>query len=519
MQDGRGHRAITHGGYREAGIGIKNGTNAGSGPQVVTQDFAVPAGPTTPFVTGVAYYDFNGNSFYDPGEGLGGLTVTVEGAAYHGLTAGSGGYAVPVPATPSGSAAITRPVTFSGNGFLYTTSVQIKPSNWSVKVDYIPAYSPPALNGPAAPVISSPNNYALGPVPGANAHQWRYMRRTAAVTDGANDTTRITSSLSSLLSSIKHEGTSSYRLHHGNGRDEYLVYNAARVAGTAPVLRYYSRLGTALTTEKAFVQASTDNGQTWFTLETQTGSGGSGQGSFSQRTVSLSALAGREFLLRFYYAITGTSFATGSSAGWFIDSVSFTDVLDTSGAVSSSVGGNNAVTFVPPSTGEWLLAARPVIGGRTLAFGPNLAVNAVTTPPPPTFSSWATEQETAAGLPAGTLSGNGAADYNRDGVPNLVAYALGLSATQYAGHQLPQPARQGANLIMDYARESSRSDVTVTPEISSDLRTWFAPGQAGAPPGFTDTLTGTLGTLQSRRAQLPIDPSKCWSLRLKVTRP
>ena len=518
MQLERAHRAIMHGAYREVGIGIVDGTNGAGGPQLVTQDFAVPAGLPTPFLTGVAYYDFNGNNFYDPDEGLGGLTVTVEGASYHGLTAGSGGYALPVPATPSGATPITRAVTFSGNGFLRTTYAQIK-SIWSVKVDYVPLYTPPALIGPAMPVISFPNIYVLTPVPGASSHQWRYMRRIPAATDGANDTSRITSSLSPVLSSVKQEGSSSYRLHHLNGQDEYVVYSAPRVAGSAPGLRYYSRLAAALTTDRALVQASTDNGHTWLTLETQSGTGDSGQGSFSQRTVSLSAVAGRDFLLRFYYAITGTSFAIGSGAGWFIDSVSFTDVLETEGAVSSSVAGNNTITFAPPATGEWLLAARSVINGRTLAFGPNLTVSAVAPPPLLAFSTWASEQETAAGVPAGTISENGAADYNKDGVANLVAYALGLSATQYEGHHLPQPVRQGGNLVLDYAREGSRSGVTVAPEISSDLHTWYSLGQADAPAGFNDTLASTTGTRQSRRAQLPIDPSKPWSLRLRVTRP
>lgn len=310
-------------------------------------------------------------------------------------------------------------------------------------------------------------------------------------------------------------------MHHAAGRDEHTIYTNARVAGAAPVLRYYSRLAYALNSQKAYVQVSTDNGQSWTTLETQTGSGGTGQSSFSQRTVSLTPVAGKEFKLRFYYGLAGSPYANGSGNGngWYIDNISFTDVLDTTGAVSATVPATNSVTFAPPSSGEWLIAARPTINGRTLAYGPSLAVNAVTTPPPPTFSDWAATQESAAGLAAGTLSANAAGDHNKDGVPNLVAYALGLSPTQYAGHQLPLPSKQGSNLVLDYAREGSRSDVTVTPQVSPDFQTWYSPGQPGAPAGFTDTLTGTLGTLQSHRVQLPISSGPRWVMRLKVTRP
>jgi hypothetical protein len=523
MLAGRGHRGIIHDYYwREVGIGIVNGTNGNAGPQVVTQDFAATANSTIPFVTGVAYYDINGNNFYDPGEGLGGLSVTVSGANFHAVTAASGGYAVPVPAIPAGGAAVARTVTFTGNGFLHSATAQCLPSNLSVKVDFRPDYTPAALNGPAAPVLATPNTYAVAAVRGASAHEWRYMRRVAAATDGANATTNITSTLGSPLSTaVKQEGAACYRLHHGSRRDEYIEYRSSRVAGTAPVMRYYSRFAYALTSQKAFVQVSIDNGQTWISLDPQSGSGGSGQSSFSQRTVSLAAVAGREFKLRFYYAIAGAQYSLGSGNGdgWYIDNVSFTDVLDTTGAVSATVPATNSVSFAPPASGEWLLASRPTIGGNPLAYGPSLAVNAVTAPPPPTFSDWATTQESAAGLPAGTLSANAAGDYNKDGVPNLVAYALGLSPTQYAGHQLPLPAKQGSNLVLDYAREGSRSDVTVTPQVSSDFQTWYSPGQPGAPAGFTETLTGTLGTLQSRRAQLPISSGARWVMRLKVTRP
>jgi hypothetical protein len=517
MQDGRLHRRIAHGGYREVGIGIKEGSNGTTaGPQVVTQDFAIAAGPVTPFVTGVAYYDFNRNNFYDPGEGLGGIQVTVAGAAYHSVTAASGGYAIPVPAGDA-----TRAVTFSGNGFTHTTSVWMRADNWSEKVDYIPAYEPPALSGPSAPVLSAPTNYAVDPVAGAATHEWRYMRRTPAATDGANNTSLVTSTMSTpLSSSVKQEGTSSYRLNHASKPAETVTFLHARVAGSAPVLRYYSRLAYALTSQKAYVQASTDNGQTWITLETQTGSGGNGQSTFSQRTVSLAPVAGSEFRLRFHYAVAGSPYSNGSSdsTGWYIDNISFTDVLDTSAAVTAAVPTSNTVAFTPPGTGEWLLSARPIVAGRTLAFGPNLSVNAI---PPATsgYAAWAASHESAAGLPSGTLSATGNADYNKDSVPNLIAYALGLSPTQPAAHLLPQPARSGSHIILQYTKDTAKTDITLTAEATLSPSSWFAPGHAGAPAGFTDTLLNTSGTVQTRRAMLPVTTGQKGLLRLKVTRP
>ncbi|MEY2498792.1 MAG: hypothetical protein QOD12_2348 [Verrucomicrobiota bacterium] len=139
MQSPPGHRNNIHSlQFREVGIGNVIGSNGGSGgvgPQLVTQDFG-SVGGLLPFVTGVVYRDLNGNSFYDPGEGVGGVTVNVTGANFYAVTANSGGYSVPVPG--SGSYAVT----FSG-GSVQTNQ---KPINvvggQNVKADYVVTSSP-----------------------------------------------------------------------------------------------------------------------------------------------------------------------------------------------------------------------------------------------------------------------------------------------------------------------------------------------------------------------------------------
>src|SRR3954471_14830977 len=100
MQVPPGHRQNIHSpDFREVGIGVVLGSNGGSngvGPQLVTQDFGAVGG-LSPFVTGVVYRDLNGNGFYDPGEGTGGVTVNVSNANYYAVTASAGGYSVPLP--------------------------------------------------------------------------------------------------------------------------------------------------------------------------------------------------------------------------------------------------------------------------------------------------------------------------------------------------------------------------------------------------------------------------------------
>jgi len=521
MQSDRGHRAIIHAGFREVGIGIREGTHGSGtgavGPQIVTQDFAIAAGTTTPFVTGVAYYDLNGNNFYDPGEGIGGVTVDVDGAGYHAVTAASGGYAIPVPL-----GAASRTVTFTGLGFNTAATANLTGTN-NTKVDLKPAYILPSVNGPGNPVVNTGNNYSLTTMGGATAYDWRTMRKTYAATDGANDSTRVNSSVSgyaAVTTGTNQEGTGAYHLAMPSGSLQTIAYKAFFRGLTAPVLRYQSRLAAATTSQRAYVQVSTDAGTSWTTVDTQSGSGGNGQSSFSLRTVALPTMAGRDFLLRFSFTLSGTSFfpSTNNSTGWFIDAVSFTDILDTTGAVITGIGGSTFFTFAPADTGTWMLFGCPVISGRAREFGPALEGTAATTPPPPVFASWAAGFENSAGLAAGTIANAPASDHNHDGVANLMAYALNLSPVAPSSASLPVPVPAAGILRLDYPRRTDQADVSLTPQISLNLQTWFTTGQAGAPAGFTDTLQSTNGAVQSRRASVPVVQGQKYWLRLRAVK-
>lgn len=98
---GRGHRSTTTlAFFREIGIGITAGTDNGQGNTwdslYTVQNFGTQTN-STPFITGVVYQDTNGNGFYDPGEGIGGIRVDVPGSNFFAITSPSGGYSVPVP--------------------------------------------------------------------------------------------------------------------------------------------------------------------------------------------------------------------------------------------------------------------------------------------------------------------------------------------------------------------------------------------------------------------------------------
>jgi hypothetical protein len=157
MQSPPGHRQNIHSPtFREVGVGVVLGSNGGStgvGPQLVTQDFGT-VGWLLPFVTGVVYRDLNGNGFYDPGEGLGGVTVTIGNVNNYAVTATSGGYSVPVPGNGNYN------VTFTG-GSAPTTQKNVAVANsQNVKADYIVTGSVTPTPTPTPTGSASPGTLA-----------------------------------------------------------------------------------------------------------------------------------------------------------------------------------------------------------------------------------------------------------------------------------------------------------------------------------------------------------------------
>lgn len=145
MQDPPGHRMNIHNpAFRELGMGLIEGSGTNVGPLLITQNFATEIGRDQPFITGVAWIDTNNNGVYDPGEGVGGVVVTVEGERFYAVTADAGGYAIPVP----GDGHYT--VTFSSGENPPRSKGVLVENNENVKLDYRPDLTPPM---PTAPTV------------------------------------------------------------------------------------------------------------------------------------------------------------------------------------------------------------------------------------------------------------------------------------------------------------------------------------------------------------------------------
>lgn len=131
----RGHRVnlldiMSSAPYREIGIGYWSQTAVGGGwDHLLTQDFGRD-NLTGPFITGVVYIDRNGNGFYDVGEGIGGVTITVTGTTAFAVTSFSGGYAIPFPGlsgaqTVTATSANSLPSAMTGTPTLGSSNIKV----------------------------------------------------------------------------------------------------------------------------------------------------------------------------------------------------------------------------------------------------------------------------------------------------------------------------------------------------------------------------------------------------------
>ena len=138
-EPGRGHRLnILDPSFKEIGIGIGTGAFQGYNSVLTSQDFASESGNS--FLTGVAYIDPGSTHFYQPGQGLGDITITAtrisDQASFSTTSWSSGGYTLALPA-----GAYTVTATGDGLGTQVANNVSIASQN--VKLDFTVASRQP----------------------------------------------------------------------------------------------------------------------------------------------------------------------------------------------------------------------------------------------------------------------------------------------------------------------------------------------------------------------------------------
>jgi hypothetical protein len=371
--------------FREVGMGVVDGMNGSVGPQLITQDLATQTASPA-FITGVVYFDLNGNHFYDPGEGIGGVTVNTPGSTYFAVTADSGGYAIPVSANGSYS------LTFSAAGLTNQTTITIS-NLQNEKVDFTPNYAPPTISGPNPAALNQNNLYSFTTVPAATSYQWEQAQLipytdVEGAENGLGNVTVISSPGYSVdTTDMAASGTHSFNLVHTDPANQSITLNASLLVNASSALSFARFLGFALSNEVAQAEVSADGGQNWQTVWSESGNDGSSSvdSNFMTETIPLNAYAGQIVQVRFVFAFNGGFFfnTPGSGVGLYLDNISVSNASQVSGAVTNMIASGNSFTFVPTSSTNYLLGVRAQINSRLLPWGPVSIVSTAAAIPTP----------------------------------------------------------------------------------------------------------------------------------------
>jgi hypothetical protein len=396
MQTGRGHRENIHEpAFTEVGIGVILGNNTFNGrtvgPMLVTQNLARPQALRT-YVTGVAYYDLNGNNFYDLGEGMGGVTVTVDGGSFFAVTTASGGFSVPVTGGGSYTVRFNAP-----NLSEVTRSVQVTGSN-NLKVDFSRAYTAPTITGTATPFSGVPNLYTFTGTDAATDFNARVRALATPLVQGAETMDQVqittTGTYPSVSTTVFASGAKSFHLLHPTQASQVIQLAGDFLVRANARLDFKSRLGIASPGQIARAQVSIDNGATWTSIYEQAGvvnGTDTSEQTFSLRSGSLAAFAGKFVKVRFAYVVTGGFFSqTDDRFGWYIDDITLVNADSVANASTVATGASGRFQFTPPAPGLYLLDAQPVNLARLLPRSAPIELNAQGNPPTVTLTRAAT---------------------------------------------------------------------------------------------------------------------------------
>jgi hypothetical protein len=116
---------------REAGIGFFDGKskNDEGVAHMLTEQFGTSK-KSKAFLLGVVYKDANEDGFYDPGEGIAGVTIKPDRGDYYAVTNAAGGFAIPIE-----DGRVT--LTVSGGDFEGTVKATVKVKGENIELDFV----------------------------------------------------------------------------------------------------------------------------------------------------------------------------------------------------------------------------------------------------------------------------------------------------------------------------------------------------------------------------------------------
>lgn len=248
---------------------------------------------------------------------------------------------------------------------------------------------PPIISGPDQPHAGAANAYTFNAVPNATSYQWRSTLRTPhSLADGAESDIGNFFALTSGGYSARvagptypvASGSYAFNLHHPDSPSaDSLTLMQAFVPASNATLSFKSRLTWAASDEFAKVQVSTNDGSTWTDVYSQQGVNAQGETTFTVKSLSLAAFAGKTTQLRFnYYFLSGSYYAwTDPGDGWTFDAIVLTNA-EVWTPLNTNATATTTFTFTPSQAGNYNLEARALIFTEfPLDWGPLKQVTAI----------------------------------------------------------------------------------------------------------------------------------------------
>ncbi|MCB1096980.1 MAG: CAP domain-containing protein [Verrucomicrobiae bacterium] len=383
MQDPRAHRVGIMGPeVREIGISRLVGTNGDVGPEIVEQVLATEQGSST-FITGVAYYDTNGDGEYSIGEGIGGARVTSSVSGHFSVTPDAGGYALPV------AEAGRSLVRFEVEDRTLAEVSAVASVTENIKVDARLDYVPPAITGPEVASLNQPNIYAFTKVVGADEYDVKISGMdSSAWSEGAESGTlgRILDGTTSdySLSSTTYASSGSrsfYLTFPAEFEDQSFELDRELLISSASKFEFDCRFRWVTERTKLYAEISTDEGASWTAFWERAGTGTSGDTAFSHYALPLSDYAGTSARFRFRFRHHNNAYiGTENYLGVYLDNVTVSQSTEITAATLTTIAGSaEGFALQPEKAGTYRMTVRPRVPAP-LPWGDSAVIEARSLP-------------------------------------------------------------------------------------------------------------------------------------------
>jgi hypothetical protein len=195
-----------------------NAANKQVGPLVIAGDFChastAVVNQFNRFLVGTVWQDTNGNDQYDPGEGMGGITVAPDHGTYFAITADSGGYAIPI--TSEG----TYDVTFSGPGIDPDETLPAVVGSDSVLLDLPYTSLPQVITDKASDITTNTSNLYGSVITFGHATEYyfEYGTTIAYGSSTSHDSTWVDGTVIAAVNGLAEDTIYHFRLVASNSR-------------------------------------------------------------------------------------------------------------------------------------------------------------------------------------------------------------------------------------------------------------------------------------------------------------